>query len=93
MPARGVEEPRELLPIAISSEAAKAIVRRNTEEVQGAGRFDVFDDSSPTISPITRRSRTLLQTRQAYENSTRMFVPHSPTFMRRSTGNLPMVTE
>jgi len=27
-----------------SSEAAKAIVRRNTEEVQGKGRFDVFDE-------------------------------------------------
>jgi predicted ester cyclase len=26
------------------SEAAKAVVRRNTEEVQGRGRFDVFDD-------------------------------------------------
>src|SRR5215831_13446225 len=27
-----------------SSEAAKAVVRRNTEEVQGAGRFEVFDE-------------------------------------------------
>src|SRR5215472_14527495 len=27
-----------------SSEAAKAVVRRNTEEVQGEGRFDVFDE-------------------------------------------------
>jgi steroid delta-isomerase-like uncharacterized protein len=27
-----------------SSEAAKAIVRRNTEEVQGRGDFDVFDE-------------------------------------------------
>ena len=26
------------------SEAAKAIVRRNTEEVQGQGRFDVFEE-------------------------------------------------
>ena len=25
------------------SEAAKAVVRRNTEEVQGKGNFDVFD--------------------------------------------------
>jgi predicted ester cyclase len=29
---------------ASSSEAAKAVVRRNTEEVQGKGRFDVFDE-------------------------------------------------
>jgi len=27
-----------------SSEAAKAIVRRNTEEVQGRGNFDVFEE-------------------------------------------------
>jgi steroid delta-isomerase-like uncharacterized protein len=27
-----------------SSEAAKAVVRRNTEEVQAKGRFDVFDE-------------------------------------------------
>ena len=26
------------------SEAAKAVVRRNTEEVQGGGNFDVFDE-------------------------------------------------
>ncbi len=26
------------------SDAAKAIVRRNTEEVQGKGRFDVFEE-------------------------------------------------
>jgi len=26
------------------SEEAKAVVRRNTEEVQGKGRFDVFDE-------------------------------------------------
>jgi steroid delta-isomerase-like uncharacterized protein len=27
-----------------SSEAAKAVVRRNTEEVQGGGKFDVFEE-------------------------------------------------
>ena len=27
-----------------SSEVAKAVVRRNTEEVQGGGNFDVFDE-------------------------------------------------
>src|SRR6266852_3757487 len=27
-----------------SSEAAKAVVRRNTEEVQGRGNFDVFEE-------------------------------------------------
>jgi steroid delta-isomerase-like uncharacterized protein len=28
----------------MSSDAAKAVVRRNTEEVQGRGNFDVFDE-------------------------------------------------
>ena len=27
-----------------SSDAAKAVVRRNTEEVQGKGRFDIFEE-------------------------------------------------
>src|SRR5437660_11822006 len=27
-----------------SSEAAKAVVRRNTEEVQGGGKFEVFEE-------------------------------------------------
>ena len=27
-----------------TSEAAKAVVRRNTEEVQGGGNFEVFDE-------------------------------------------------
>ena len=26
-----------------ASDAAKAVVRRNTEEVQGKGRFDIFE--------------------------------------------------
>ena len=30
-----------------SSDAAKIVVRRNTEEVQGKGRFDVFVDHTP----------------------------------------------
>ena len=32
-----------LMSSTASGEAAKAVVRRNTEEVQGQGRFDVFD--------------------------------------------------
>ncbi len=28
----------------MSSDAAKAIIRRNTEEVQGRGNFDVFEE-------------------------------------------------
>ncbi len=35
-----------------TSEAAKAVVRRNTEEVQGGGNFEVFDESPGTNLPI-----------------------------------------
>jgi len=52
-----------------SSEAAKAVVRRNTEEVQGEGRFDVFDElfaddftdhtPQPNITPDKAGVRTL----------------------------------
>jgi SnoaL-like polyketide cyclase len=73
-----------------SSEAAKAIVRGNTEEVQGRGNFDVFENSSPTISSIRHRSPARLPIKRVCENSTPIFVPHSLTFVRRSTGNLPM---
>jgi hypothetical protein len=34
----------EVMTINNQSEAAKAVVRRNTEEVQGGGNFDVFDE-------------------------------------------------
>jgi len=48
-----------------SSEAAKAVVRRNIEQVQGEGRFDVFDELFADDFTVIRRSRTLLKTRQA----------------------------
>jgi hypothetical protein len=32
------------MPINNTSEAAKTVVRRNTEEVQGGGNFEVFDE-------------------------------------------------
>jgi steroid delta-isomerase-like uncharacterized protein len=35
---------RHFMTIIDSSEAAKAVVRRNTEEVQGGGNFEVFDE-------------------------------------------------
>jgi predicted ester cyclase len=34
----------EVMTINNSSEVAKAVVRRNTEEVRGGGNFDVFDE-------------------------------------------------
>ena len=48
-----------------SSEAAKAVVRRNIEQVQGEGRFDVFDELFADDFTVIRRSRTRLKTRQA----------------------------
>jgi hypothetical protein len=36
-----------------ASDGAKALVRRNTEEVQGNGNFNVLKNFSPTISWIT----------------------------------------
>src|SRR5262245_15135276 len=77
-----------------SSEAAKALVRRNTEEVQGEGRFDVFDelfaDDFTDHTPQPNTAPDKAGVRKLY---THIFVPHSATFVRRSTGNLPMVTE
>ena len=41
---RNLNPMEEVMTINNSSEAAKAVVRRNTEEVQGGGNFDVFDE-------------------------------------------------
>ena len=77
-----------------SSEAAKAVVRRNTVEVQVEGRFDVFETNFlPTISSTTHRSRGPHPTKPVYRNSTPIFVLRSLTFMRRSIGNLLMAIE
>ena len=41
-----------------ASDANKAVVRRNTEEVQGKGRFDIFESCSRTTSSTTHLSQT-----------------------------------
>jgi hypothetical protein len=45
-----------------TSEAAKAVVRRNTEEVQGGGNFEVFDelfaDETGSASAFVHRDQT-----------------------------------
>jgi len=38
------------------SEAAKAVIRRNTEEVQGGGNFEVFEELLITISTVNHRN-------------------------------------
>jgi hypothetical protein len=66
------------------SDAAKAVVRRNTEEVQGRGNVDVFeqlfadDFIDHTLQPGTTPDKAGVQKLYTY---------------RRSTGNLPMVIE
>ena len=40
-----------------TSDAAKAVVRRNTEEVQGGGNFGVFEELFAGPSPLTRIER------------------------------------
>src|SRR6266852_7646881 len=52
-----------------SGEAAKAVVRRNTEEVQGKGKFDVFEElfaddfvdytPQPAMTPDKQGARSL----------------------------------
>jgi steroid delta-isomerase-like uncharacterized protein len=59
----------------MSSEAAKAVVRRNTEEVQGRGNFDVFEElfaddfvdhtPQPNMTPDKDGARGLYRTLRA----------------------------
>jgi hypothetical protein len=47
--------------------AAKAVVRRNTEEVQGKGRFDIFEElfaddaATRSLKPLMRVSETKMK--------------------------------
>jgi hypothetical protein len=63
-----------------SSAAAKAIVRRNTEEVQGGGNFEVFEELFADDFLDHTHSRTARPTRQARESCIERCAPHSPTF-------------
>ena len=75
-----------------TGEAAKAVIRRNTEEVQGGGNFDVFEEllandfldhtPQPGRTPDKDGARSL-------QNPAR---PRFPTFMPTSIGSLPMAT-
>jgi len=71
-----------------ASDAAKAVVRRNTEEVQGKGNFDVFEElfSDDFVDHTAAKH----DTRQSWgaANSTAIFATHSRTFMRRSVFEL-----
>ena len=75
-----------------SSEAAKAVVRRNTEEVQGGGNFAVFEqlfaDDFLDHTPQPGGTPDKDGARQLYKT----FAPHSPTSTRTSIGRLPTAT-
>src|SRR4051794_24674662 len=63
------------------SEAAKAVVRRNTDEVQSGGDFALFEKLFADDFVDHPRSRGARPTRTARDNSTKSCAPHSPTFM------------
>jgi hypothetical protein len=62
----------------------KAVVHRNTEDVQGKGNLAVFDElfADDFVDHTTQPNMT--PDKAACVNSTAIFVRHSPTFMRRS---------
>ena len=74
------------------SEAAKAVVRRNTEEVQGGGNFEVFEElfADDFLDHTPQPGRT--PDKDGRDNFTKSSVPHSPTFTPTSIGRPPMAT-
>jgi hypothetical protein len=72
------------------SDEAKAVVRRNTEEVQGQGKFEVFEELFADDFVATRRSLEQLQTRPACASFTHTCGKRFLTFAPKSTGSLLM---
>jgi hypothetical protein len=83
---------RQTMTMNNLSEAAKAVVRRNTDEVQSAGNFDLFEqlfaEDFRDHTPQPGRTPDKDGARQLYK----ILRAHSPTFVPRSIGNLPMAT-
>jgi len=77
-----------------TSEAAKAVVRRNTEEVQCGGNFEVFDElfADDFLDHTPQPGRTPDKDGARRDNSTKSSGPHFPTFTRKSIGGLQMAT-
>jgi len=77
------------------SDEAKAVVRRSTEEVQGKGRFEVFEELfaddfvDHTTQPGTGMSPDKAGVRKLYTYIREAF----PDFTPKSTGNLRTTTE
>ena len=76
----------------MSTDAAKAVVRRNTEEVQNGANFDVFEvlfaDDFIDHTPQPGTTPDKAGVRKLYSYIRAAF----PDFMRRSTGSSPMAT-
>jgi len=72
-----------------ASDAAKAVVRRNTEKVQGKGQFDVFEELfaddfvDHTPQPNMTPDKTGVRKLYSYMRE---------AFPQRSIGNSPMAT-
>ena len=75
------------------SEEAKAVVRRNTEEVQGGGNFDMFDelfaDDFLDHTPQPGRTPDKAGARELYRA---LRAAPFPTFTPTSIGRSPMAT-
>ena len=71
------------------TDAAKAIVRRNTEEVQSRGNFDVFEELFALDFVDHTPQPNALPIETAHEAYTTRFVLHSPISMQKSIGRPP----
>jgi hypothetical protein len=80
---------RETMSNSASGEAAKAVVRRNTEEVQGKGNFDVFEELFADDFVDHTPQPAMTPTSQARAASTRPFGRPSPTSTPSSIGRPP----
>ena len=83
---------RQVMTSIGSSEAAKEVVRRNTEEVQSGGNFEVFDelfaDDFLDHTPQPGRTPDKEGARQLYKSLRSAF----PISTLISIGKLPMAT-
>jgi hypothetical protein len=73
-----------------SSETAKAIVRRNTEEVQGKGNFDVFEELFADDFVDHTPQPNMTSDKPGARDPTRPFGRPSPTSMPSSIGRPSM---
>jgi hypothetical protein len=87
----GLTHWRESMSNSASSEAAKAVVRRNTEEVQGNGDFKVFEELFADDFVDHTPQPNMTPTNLAHAASTGLFGRPSPTSTLSSIGRPPMV--